>query len=152
MSPDRQSASVEIRSPVVRDEVVAFLAHLIADGGVSGWSILRHETIEPALYGESTPCARPEHSTTAGGGRSPKAAVSLSFVATTHPLRNGWPMAWESESWQRFLDTAVQIASGKRHDWRNLFLLYPYDPADEREALVGAQLAREACDGQSPPR
>lgn len=53
-------------------------------------------------------------------------------------------MAWESESWQRFLDTAVQIASGKRHDWRNLFLLYPYDPADEREALLGAQLARSA--------
>ena len=51
-------------------------------------------------------------------------------------------MAWESESWQRFLDTAVQIASGKRHDWRNLFLLYPYDPADEKEALVGAQRAR----------
>ena len=51
-------------------------------------------------------------------------------------------MAWESESWQRFLDTAVQIASGKRHDWRNLFLLYPYDPADEKEALLGAQLAR----------
>jgi hypothetical protein len=53
-------------------------------------------------------------------------------------------MAWESESWQRFLDTAVQIASGKRHDWRNLFLLYPYDPADEKEALVGAQHARAA--------
>jgi hypothetical protein len=51
-------------------------------------------------------------------------------------------MAWESESWQRFLETAVQIASGKRHDWRNLFLLYPYDPADEKEALLGAQLAR----------
>jgi len=50
-------------------------------------------------------------------------------------------MAWESETWQRFLDTAVQIASGKRHDWRNLFLLYPYDPADEKEALVGVQLA-----------
>jgi len=51
-------------------------------------------------------------------------------------------MAWESESWQRFLGTAVQIASGKRHDWRNLFLLYPYDPADEKEALLEAQLAR----------
>ena len=50
-------------------------------------------------------------------------------------------MAWESESWQRFLDTAVQIATGKRHDWRNLFLLYPYDPADEKEALVSVQRA-----------
>jgi len=56
--------------------------------------------------------------------------------------RNGWNMAWESESWQRFLDTAVQIASGKRHDWRNLFLLYPYDPAEEKEALIAAQRAR----------
>jgi len=51
-------------------------------------------------------------------------------------------MAWESESWQRFLDTAGQIASGKRHDWRNRFLLYPYDPADEREALLEAHNAR----------
>ena len=51
-------------------------------------------------------------------------------------------MAWESESWQRFLDTAMQIASGKRHDWRNLFLLYPYEPADEKEALIDVQLAR----------
>jgi hypothetical protein len=51
-------------------------------------------------------------------------------------------MAWESKSWQCFLDTAVQIASGKRHDWRNLFLLYPYDPADDREALLRAQRAR----------
>src|SRR5437868_6790281 len=45
-------------------------------------------------------------------------------------------MAWQSESWQRFLETAVQIASGKRHDWRNLFLLVPYEPACEKEALV----------------
>jgi hypothetical protein len=51
-------------------------------------------------------------------------------------------MAWESEAWQRFLDTAVQMASGKRQDWRNLFLLYPYDPADEREALLAVQQAR----------
>lgn len=36
----------------------------------------------------------------------------------------------------------MQIASGKRHDWRNLFLLYPYEPADEREALIHVQRAR----------
>lgn len=48
-----KSPSVEIRSPVVRDEVVAFLAHLIADSGVSGWSILRHETITNLLPTES---------------------------------------------------------------------------------------------------
>ncbi len=51
-------------------------------------------------------------------------------------------MAWESEAWQRFLDAAVQIASGRRHDWRNLFLLYPYEPAEEKEALVQVQRAR----------
>jgi hypothetical protein len=51
-------------------------------------------------------------------------------------------MAWESESWQRFLGTAVQIATGKRHDWRNLFLLFPYEPTDEREALLEVQNAR----------
>ncbi len=57
-------------------------------------------------------------------------------------------MAWESESWHRFLETAVQVASGKRHDWRNLFLLYPYDPADEKEALLAAQQARaQLADG-----
>jgi hypothetical protein len=48
-----KSTSVEIRSLVVRDEVVAFLAHMIADGGVSGWSILRHETIANLLPTES---------------------------------------------------------------------------------------------------
>jgi hypothetical protein len=48
-----KSASVEVRSPVVRDEVVGFLAHLIADGGVSGWSVLRHETITNLLPTES---------------------------------------------------------------------------------------------------
>ena len=51
-SSDR-SASVEMRPLVVRDEVVSFLAHLIADGGVSGWSILRHETIANLFPTES---------------------------------------------------------------------------------------------------
>src|ERR1700757_2983173 len=55
-------------------------------------------------------------------------------------------MSWDDESWQRFLDTAVQIATGRRHDWRNSFLLYPHDPAAEAEALVRVQnaLARVA--------
>lgn len=50
-------------------------------------------------------------------------------------------MSWDVESWQRFLDTAVQIATGRRHDWRNSFLLYPYEPAAEAEALVRVQNA-----------
>jgi hypothetical protein len=50
-------------------------------------------------------------------------------------------MSWDVESWQCFLDTAVQIATGRRHDWRNAFLLYPYEPAAEAEALVQVQNA-----------
>jgi hypothetical protein len=48
-----KSGSLEIRPPVVRDEVVAFLAHAIADRGVSGWPILRHETIMYLLFTEN---------------------------------------------------------------------------------------------------
>jgi hypothetical protein len=50
-------------------------------------------------------------------------------------------MPWDNESWHRFLDTVVQIATGRRHDWRNSFVLYPYDPRDERDALVEVQNA-----------
>lgn len=50
-------------------------------------------------------------------------------------------MPWEVESWQRFLDNVVQIAMGRRHDWRNSFLLFPYEPAAEAEALVQVQNA-----------
>jgi hypothetical protein len=50
-------------------------------------------------------------------------------------------MSWDVEAWRRFLDTAVQIATGRRHDWRNSYLLYPYEPAAEAEALVQVQNA-----------
>jgi hypothetical protein len=50
-------------------------------------------------------------------------------------------MSWDSEAWQAFLDTAVQIATGRRHDWRNSFVLFPYEAADEAEALVQVQNA-----------
>jgi hypothetical protein len=50
-------------------------------------------------------------------------------------------MPWDVESWDHFLDTTVQIATGRRHDWRNSFLLYPYDPTAEAEALVQVQNA-----------
>ena len=51
---DRQvRVPLEIRPPVVRDEVIAFLAHAIADGGVSGWPILRHEVMQDLLFTES---------------------------------------------------------------------------------------------------
>jgi hypothetical protein len=48
-----RSTAIEIRWPVVRDEAVAFLAHAIADGGVSGWAILRHEAMMNLLPTES---------------------------------------------------------------------------------------------------
>jgi len=48
-----KSAPAEIRPPVVRDEVVSFLAHAIADAGVSGWPILRHDTMKNLLFSET---------------------------------------------------------------------------------------------------
>src|SRR4051812_16445031 len=57
-------------------------------------------------------------------------------------------MPWNHESWRRFLDTAVQIATGRRHDWRNSFLLYPYDPAEEVKALLEVQRALPALTAQ----
>lgn len=54
---------------------------------------------------------------------------------------SGSIMSWDNDSWQRFLDTAVQIATGRRHDWRNSYLLYAYDPEDEAEALIQVQNA-----------
>jgi putative transposase len=48
-------------------------------------------------------------------------------------------MPWQPEPWRRFIDTAVQIATGRRHDWRNSFLLFPYDPACEARALLEVQ-------------
>jgi hypothetical protein len=48
-----KSAVLEIRPPVVRDEVIAFLAHAIADSGVSGWPILRHEVMADLLFTEN---------------------------------------------------------------------------------------------------
>ncbi|HYT89315.1 MAG TPA: BREX protein BrxB domain-containing protein [Gemmataceae bacterium] len=57
-------------------------------------------------------------------------------------------MSWDNEAWERFLDTVVQIAQGRRHDWRNSFVLHPYDPGAERDALVAVHNARsriEAC-------
>ena len=56
-------------------------------------------------------------------------------------------MAWDNEWWNRFLEIAVQIASGRRHDWRNSFLLYPYEPADEPDALVQVQNASRRVSG-----
>ena len=50
-------------------------------------------------------------------------------------------MSWDNDGWQLFLKTAVDIATGRRHDWRNSYLLYPYDPADEQEALIQVQNA-----------
>jgi Domain of unknown function (DUF1788) len=50
-------------------------------------------------------------------------------------------MSWDTESWDRFLDAAVQIARGRRHDWRNSFVLYPYDPSEELNALLEVQKA-----------
>ena len=50
-------------------------------------------------------------------------------------------MSWDNDGWKLFLDTTVEIATGRRHDWRNSFLLYPYDPADEQEALIQVQNA-----------
>ncbi len=48
-----KSAPLEIRPPVVRNEVVSFLAHALADRGVSGWPILRHEIMKYLLFSES---------------------------------------------------------------------------------------------------
>jgi hypothetical protein len=48
-----KSPSAEIRPPVVRVEVIAFLAHAIADRGLSGWPILQHDTIKNLLFTES---------------------------------------------------------------------------------------------------
>ena len=53
VTPTDKSACLEIRPPVVRDEVVAFLAHAIADRGVSGWPILRHDTMKYLLFTET---------------------------------------------------------------------------------------------------
>ncbi len=50
-------------------------------------------------------------------------------------------MPWHAESWSRFVETAVQIATGRRHDWRNSFLLYPYDATCEAQALLEVQRA-----------
>jgi hypothetical protein len=41
-----------LNSPVVRDETISFLCHALADSGVSGWSILRHEIVRPLLLTE----------------------------------------------------------------------------------------------------
>ena len=48
-----KAAPAEIRPPVVRDEVVAFLAHAIADGGASGSPILMHDAIKNLLFTQS---------------------------------------------------------------------------------------------------
>jgi Putative inner membrane protein (DUF1819) len=53
VAPTDKSASLEIRPLVLRDEAIAFLAHAIADGGVSGWPILQHETMHNLLFTES---------------------------------------------------------------------------------------------------
>src|SRR5262249_5921982 len=74
-------------------------------------------------------------------GTSPRMTPWWSFGGTTRRWSSGSTMSWDNESWQGFLDTAVQIATGRRHDWRNSFLLYAYDPADEGEALVEVQNA-----------
>ncbi len=64
VAPADKSASPEIRPPVVRDEVTAFLAHAIADAGVSGWPILRHATIMNLLFteGDALRAARSQRS------------------------------------------------------------------------------------------
>jgi hypothetical protein len=48
-----RSASIEIRPPVVRDEAVAFLSYAIADSGISGWPILRHDVMKDLILTES---------------------------------------------------------------------------------------------------
>jgi hypothetical protein len=52
VASSKKSPAVEIRPPLVRDEVVAFLAHLIAEGGVNGWPILRHDVMKDILFTE----------------------------------------------------------------------------------------------------
>ncbi len=48
-----QNGSIDLRPPVVRDEVVALLAHALADRGLSGWSVLRHDPLNILLFTES---------------------------------------------------------------------------------------------------
>jgi len=47
------TGSIDLRSPVVRDEVVALLAHALADRGLSGWQVLRHAPLNILLLNEN---------------------------------------------------------------------------------------------------
>jgi Putative inner membrane protein (DUF1819) len=47
------SGPIDLRPPVVRDEVIAVLCHAVADRGISGWPILRHDPLNILLFTES---------------------------------------------------------------------------------------------------
>ena len=48
-----QNGTIDLRPPVVRDEVVALLGHAMADRGLSGWPALRHDPLNILLFTES---------------------------------------------------------------------------------------------------
>ena len=48
-----QNGNIDLRPPVVRDEVVALLAHALSDRGLSGWPVLRHAPLNMLLPNES---------------------------------------------------------------------------------------------------
>ena len=48
-----QNGTIDLRPPVVRDEVVTLLGHAMADRGLSGWPVLRHDPLKILLFTES---------------------------------------------------------------------------------------------------
>jgi hypothetical protein len=52
-----------LQAPVIRAETVSLLCHAIADAGISGWAILRHEVLRPLLPtdADATRAARALH-------------------------------------------------------------------------------------------
>ena len=50
---DDKNGTIDLRPPVVRDEVIALLCHAVEDRGLSGWPILRHAPLNILLPNES---------------------------------------------------------------------------------------------------